>query len=123
MASVIWDEQAYSGCFGPGYAVHSGVCRVTPCQLLSLNVYRRDLPAVPATLRNRSTGGSVSRVARFCVLCNVRPWRMLNCLDDIARYCINAPNLRGIVEAKVPAEGIVRGVHCSDCDDGAWSRE
>ncbi len=25
MASVFWDEQGYSGCWGPGFSIHSGV--------------------------------------------------------------------------------------------------
>ena len=24
MASVLWDEQGYSGCFAPGFSIHSG---------------------------------------------------------------------------------------------------
>ena len=25
-ASIMWDEQSYSGCTGPGFAIHSDIC-------------------------------------------------------------------------------------------------
>ncbi len=25
-AAVLWEEQAYSGCLGPGFSIHSGAC-------------------------------------------------------------------------------------------------
>ena len=57
LASVMWDEQSYSGCSGPGFSIHSGLFAVEYFGFIRnfLNLYRH-LPALHPALRHRGAG-------------------------------------------------------------------